>query len=89
VLSTPPAFVLSQDQTLHKKILTPTNNKTTDKFKLINRIINAEKQPTNTPQKEAPMSHTNNSQQSKLHDTLLSSQTSHATRFPVAGSSSR
>jgi hypothetical protein len=46
VLSTPPAFVLSQDQTLHRK-LDPTENETSNKA----RIIVNRKKPNPKPKK--------------------------------------
>ena len=74
VLSTPPAFVLSQDQTLHKKNQTrQTTNKlakSPESFIDLPKTTRHPHQKMQTPQ--------NKSQRHKLHDTLLSSQTSHA-----------
>ena len=76
VLSTPPAFVLSQDQTLHKKI---NPNKETADNKVTESFIDKSHQHHNQPQgaSRSANAYTNVTIES-MHDTLLSSQTSHA-----------
>jgi hypothetical protein len=51
VLSTPPAFVLSQDQTLHRK-LDPAETKPAIKARI---IVNRKKQTSNPNQKDQGM----------------------------------
>ena len=96
VLSTPPAFVLSQDQTLRQKYLqtSKTGRRTITKHisRLAHQKVNKSKQTTTQPpltqhpRKDTKQTETRTAIQtnmaSKFTNTLLSSQTTHHTNQP-------
>ena len=80
VLSTPPAFVLSQDQTLHRKLdkkTTLTKQRSTSKQSPESLFVNSKKPTTPTPQKGQD-GRRFNIQTNSSTNTLLSSQKSDA-----------